>query len=44
MSRRSTNTRFWSPSLDETTEAFGQLYRDRGDGENIFDEMKNQWC
>jgi len=21
---------------------FGQLYRDRGDGENIFDEMKNQ--
>jgi hypothetical protein len=30
-------------SLDEPTEAFGQLYRDRGDGENIFDEMKNQW-
>ena len=30
-------------SLDETTEAFGQLYRDRGDGENLFDEMKNQW-
>ena len=30
-------------SLDETPEAFGQLYRDRGDGENIFDEMKNQW-
>ena len=26
-----------------TTSAFGQLYRDRGDGENIFDEMKNQW-
>ena len=24
-------------------EAFGQLYRDRGDGENIFDEMKNKW-
>jgi len=24
-------------------ETFGQLYRDRGDGENIFDEMKNQW-
>ena len=23
--------------------AFGQLYRDRGDDENIFDEMKNQW-
>ena len=30
-------------SLDEETEAFGQLYRDRGDGKNIFDEMKNQW-
>ncbi len=30
-------------SLDEETVAFGQLYRDRGDGENIFDEMKNQW-
>ena len=30
-------------SLDEQTETFGQLYRDRGDGENIFDEMKNQW-
>jgi len=30
-------------SLDEDTAAFGQLYRDRGDGENIFDEMKNQW-
>src|SRR5271166_904469 len=30
-------------SLDEDTEAFGQPYRDRGDGENIFDEMKNQW-
>ena len=30
-------------SLDEETEAFGQLYRDRGDGENIFNEMKNQW-
>ncbi len=30
-------------SLNEDTESFGQLYRDRGDGENIFDEMKNQW-
>ena len=30
-------------SLNEDTELFGQLYRDRGDGENIFDEMKNQW-
>ena len=29
-------------SLDEEPEAFGQLYRDRGDRENIFDEMKNQ--
>src|SRR5271157_2886410 len=26
-------------SLDEDTEAFGKLYRDRGDGENIFCEM-----
>ncbi len=30
-------------SLQEEPEAFGQLYRDRGDGENIFDETKNQW-
>ena len=30
-------------SLDETTDAFGQLYRDRGDDQNIFDEVKNQW-
>ena len=30
-------------SFDAPVEAFGQLYRDRGDGENIFDEMKNQW-
>lgn len=30
-------------SLDEETAAFGQLYRDRGDGENIFDELKNHW-
>jgi hypothetical protein len=30
-------------SLNEETEVFGALYRDRGDGENIFDEMKNQW-
>ena len=34
---------FLVTSLDEDAEAFGQLYRDRGDGENIFDEMKNQW-
>ena len=30
-------------SLDAATDTFGQLYRDRGDEENIFDEMKNQW-
>ncbi len=30
-------------SLDEELESFGQLYRDRGDSENIFDELKNQW-
>ena len=30
-------------SLDEELSAFGQLYRDRGDAENVFDELKNQW-
>jgi hypothetical protein len=30
-------------SLDEDISVFGQLYRDRGDAENIFDELKNQW-
>ena len=30
-------------SLVEQLESFGQLYRDRVDGENIFDELKNQW-
>lgn len=30
-------------SLNEELSAFGQLYRDRGDSENIFDELKNQW-
>jgi len=30
-------------SLVEDLASFGQLYRDRGDGENIFDELKNQW-
>ena len=30
-------------SLDEELVSFGQLYRDRGDSENIFDELKNQW-
>ena len=29
-------------SLVEDLASFGQLYRDRGDGENIFDELKNQ--
>ncbi len=30
-------------TLDAPIESFGQLYRDRGDDENIFDELKNQW-
>ncbi len=30
-------------SLNEPAASFGQLYRDRADGENIFDELKNQW-
>lgn len=30
-------------SLGEELSTFGQLYRDRGDAENIFDELKNQW-
>src|SRR5271167_3275727 len=30
-------------SLVEEVASFGQLYRDRADGENIFDELKNQW-
>jgi hypothetical protein len=30
-------------SLEEELSTFGQLYRDRGDAENIFDELKNQW-
>jgi hypothetical protein len=30
-------------SLDEELVSFGQLYRDRGDSENIFDELKNYW-
>ena len=29
------------PDLDAT--ALSQLYRDRGDCENVFDELKNQW-
>ena len=30
-------------SLVEDLASFGQLYRGRGDDENIFDELKNQW-
>ena len=30
-------------SLEEELEAIAQLYRDRGDAENNFDELKNQW-
>ena len=30
-------------SLVEELPSFGQLYRDRADSENIFDELKNQW-
>lgn len=30
-------------SLDDSILAVAQLYRDRGDCENIFDELKNQW-
>ena len=29
--------------LDYPLEAIGQLYRDRADAENAFDELKNQW-
>lgn len=31
-------------TLVEDLASFGQLYRDRGDDENIFDELKNQWA
>ena len=30
-------------NLDMETVTLAQLYRDRGDGENVFDELKNQW-
>jgi hypothetical protein len=30
-------------SLDAEILTLGQLYRDRADCENIFDELKNQW-
>ena len=39
-----TDIRFLTTSLwSRTWASFGQLDRDRGDGENIFDELKNQW-
>ncbi len=31
------------PDLAYDTLAIAQLYRDRGDAENAFDELKNQW-
>ena len=30
-------------SLDSEILTLGQLYRDRADCENVFDELKNQW-
>jgi hypothetical protein len=30
-------------SLDNEILTLGQLYRDRADAENVFDELKNQW-
>jgi hypothetical protein len=30
-------------SLEEDLSVFGQVFRDRGDAEYIFDELKNQW-
>ncbi len=30
-------------SVNEEVLSFGQLYRDRADCENVYDEMKNQW-
>jgi len=30
-------------NLTDSIEAIAQLYRERGDAENIFDELKNQW-
>jgi hypothetical protein len=30
-------------SLDGEILTLGQLYRDRADAENVFDELKNQW-
>jgi hypothetical protein len=41
--RRSTNTRFWSPRSMRRRKRSVSSIRDRGDGENVFDEMKNQW-
>jgi hypothetical protein len=31
-------------SLDNEILTMGQLYRDRADCENTFDELKNQWA
>lgn len=30
-------------NLDHEILSLGQLYRDRADAENAFDELKNQW-
>jgi hypothetical protein len=30
-------------SLTDEILTLGQLYRDRADAENVFDELKNQW-
>ena len=37
------NTPRWSPRCDSEILTLGQLYRDRADCENAFDELKNQW-
>ena len=37
------NTPRWSHRWDSEILTLGQLYRDRGDCENAFDELKNQW-
>jgi hypothetical protein len=41
--RRSGNTPCWRPTRHYDIAAIGQLYRDRCDCENGFDELKNQW-
>ena len=37
------STRCWSRTWPTQLESIGQLYRDRADAENAFDELKNQW-